>query len=96
VITEVNVIENAHSVTVELVERALAGTRPDGVGIGRTLLAFPGCLEVPLTAPLAGRAVIDSTGPIRRPAITSNPAPESPDRAALSLLAGGCPRWDQP
>jgi hypothetical protein len=95
-IAEVNVSENEERVTIELVERELAGTLPNGTGVGRTLQGIPGCLEVPLTAPVGGRPVIDPTADVPRPAITSNPDPDSPDRAALSLLAAGCPRWEQP
>jgi hypothetical protein len=94
-IAEVNVIETAQAVSVELVERELAGTYPSGAGAGREQEAVLGCLEIQLAAPLGDREVIDTTGTIARPTISRTPEPVGADRDALSLIARGCPRWER-
>jgi hypothetical protein len=81
-------------VTIELVERELRATYPSGAGAGRAQAAVPGCLEVALADPLAGRPVIDATTGEGRRRIDPNPDSHSPDRQALSRFARGCPRWE--
>jgi hypothetical protein len=95
VIAEVNVIETAEAVSVELVERVLAGTYPSGAGASREQEAVPGCLEIQLAAPLGDREVIDKTSDAARPPVSENRDPVGADRDALSLVARGCPRWEE-
>jgi hypothetical protein len=94
-IAEVNVTETAQAVSVELVERELVGTYPNGAGASREQEAVPGCLEIELESPLDGREVIDTTSGAARPQISRTPAPSGPDREALSVIARGCPRWER-
>jgi hypothetical protein len=93
-IAEVNVQETVRAVTIELVERELRGTFPNGAGAARALMGVPGCLEIALANHLGQRAVIDATTGQRRPRIDPDPRPHSPDRQALSHFAKGCPRWE--
>jgi hypothetical protein len=94
-IAEVNVIETAQAVSVELVERELVGTYPNCAGASREQEAVPGCLEIELETPLAGREVIDTTSGAVRPQISRSLEPSGPDREALSVIARGCPRWER-
>jgi len=94
-IAEVNVAETAEAVSVELVERELAGTYPSGAGAGREQEAVPGGLEIQLAAPLGDRDVIDTNSNVARTPISKNPDPVGADRDALNLIARGCPHWER-
>jgi hypothetical protein len=94
-IAEVNVIETAQAVKVELIERELAGTYPDGACAEREQEAVASCLEIQLATPLGDREVIDTTGSVARPAISTHPEHAGANRDALTLVARGCPRWER-
>jgi hypothetical protein len=92
-IAEVVVSECLDVVAVTLFERVLSGVLPDGSIAASSLAAVPGCLEIELDRPLAGRKLIDgSTGlaPRMRDRDASEPAE---DWFYARALARGCPRW---
>ena len=94
-IAEVLLVESYDRVVVTLLERELAGTWPNGAGVGRTLAAVWGCLELELDLPLADRSIIDGfTGRRCRALDRQEAQVEGTDEwFAVHAADYGCPLW---